>query len=205
MRLNPVWRAAVGIAAAVLAVAAGAQAVGGADRQRAASSAAPANKPLVKADQKILADMASGNMAEIELAKLADTKSRNDPVKTYARQMIDDHTRALTDITQFATARNVTLPAEVDDKHKATAAKLAGLTGDAFDQAYMKEAGVADHKKMHAMLATAHKKASDPGLKALVARLQPTVEQHLKAAQQMKPGKADVRPDKMPAATAAGH
>jgi putative membrane protein len=189
MRLPPVLKAVL-VAAVMLCVAAGAQPV-------------PAATPLVKADQQILADMAGGNLAEIEWGKLADTKSRNDQVKTFARQMIDDHTRALTDITQFATARSAPLPTAVDAAGKAVAGKLAALSGDAFDQAYMKEAGVAAHKKMHALLAASHRKARDPELKALALRLQPTVEQHLKAAQQMKKG--DSRPDKMPAATAAGH
>lgn len=190
MRLIPVLKAAL-VAAVLLCTAAGAQPVA-------------ASTPLGKADQKILADMARGNMAEIELGKLAATKSGNEQVKTFARQMIDDHTQALTDITQFATARSAPLPDAVDAADKAATGKLGALSGDAFDQAYMKEAGVAQHKKMHAMLAASRRKARDPELKALAARLQPTVEQHLKAAQQMKPGKADARSDKMPAATAAG-
>lgn len=159
--------------------------------------------PLGKPDQKILADMAAGNIGEIELGKLATTKARSDQVKTYARQMIDDHTQALTDITQFATARSVTLPAAAGPAHQRAAARLGALAGDAFDKAYMAEAGVTGHRAMHAMLAAARRKARDPELKALAARLQPAVEQHLKAAQQMKPGR-DSRADKMPAATAAG-
>lgn len=219
MRTTPVLKTLLGVAAAaaMLAVApAGAQAVPGAGQPPAATSAGqppagtstsaatPAGKPLSKADQKIVMDMAAGNMAEIEMAKLADGKSQNDQVKTFARQMIDDHTKALTEIQQLATTKGVTLPTEIDKKHKAMADKLGAMSGDSFDKAYMKQAGVDDHKKMHGMLASAHKRAKDPDLKALVARIQPTVEQHMKAAQQLKPGKTDTKKDKMPAATAAG-
>ncbi|MES2757907.1 MAG: DUF4142 domain-containing protein [Pseudomonadota bacterium] len=218
MRMNPVVQTLLAVAAASAmlgAPAAGAQTAPGPGQKPAATTSttsttstttttAPASKPLSKADQKILRDMATGNMAEIEMAKLADSKSQNDSVKTYARQMIDDHTKALTDIQQLAAARAVTLPTEIDKKHKAMADKLGALSGDAFDKAYMKQAGVDDHKKMHSMLGAAHKKAKDADLKALVARIQPTVEQHLKAAQQMKPAKADAKKDKMPAAAGAG-
>ncbi len=187
MRLPPVLRAVLA-AAAMLCLVAGVQAAA----------------PLGEADRKILADMAVGNIAEIELGKLAVARARNDQVKTFARQMVDDHTQALTDITQFATARSATLPTAAGAAHQALAGKLGALSGDAFDRAYIKEAGVARHRNMHAMLAAARRKARDPELKALAVRLQPTVEQHLKAAQQMKPDKTDSRPDKMPAATAAG-
>jgi putative membrane protein len=209
MRINPTLKTLLGLAAAsalIGAAPAGAQtapAAGQAPAAATAPAATPASKPLGKADQKILMDMAAGNMAEIEMAKLADSKSQNDQVKTYAKQMIDDHTKALTDIQQLATAKAVTLPTEIDKKHKAMADKLGALSGDAFDKAYIKQAGVDDHKKMHGMLGSAHKKAKDADVKALVARIQPTVEQHLKAAQQMKPAKADAKKDKMPAATGA--
>lgn len=215
MRINPVLKTLLSMAAAAAMLGAsvvGAQtapasgqtpAAGQTSAAGQASAAAPASKPLNKADQKILMDMAAGNMAEIEMAKLADSKSQNDAVKTYAKQMIDDHTKALAEIEQLATTKAVTLPTEIDKKHKAMAEKLGALSGGAFDMAYMKQAGVDDHKKMHSMLGAARKRAKDADVKALVTRIQPTVEQHLKAAQQMKPGKADAKKEKMPAATGA--
>ena len=153
-----------------------------------AATTAAAGATLGKSDQKIVIEMAQANMAEIESAKMAHGKAQNAELKTFAQQMIDDHTKALTEVQQLATARGVTLPTEVDKRHKTMAAKLAALSGDAFDKAYLAQCGVAEHKKMHAMLASAAKKARDPELKALAGRIQPTVEQHMKAARQM--GKA---------------
>jgi putative membrane protein len=153
-------------------------------RQPAAPAATPA-ATLGKADQKIVMDMAQANMAEIEMAKLAQAKGQSDQVKTFAQQMIDDHTKALADVQQLAGAKGVTLPTELDAKHKAESDKLGALTGAAFDKAYMKQAGVADHKKVHSALVSAEKKAKDPDVKALAGKILPTVDQHLKAAQQM--------------------
>jgi putative membrane protein len=210
MRMNTILKTLLGVAAAAAMLGAAtihAQATAGPGQKPAASSmpaAAPASAPLSKADQKIVMDMALGNMAEIELAKLAESKSQSEQVKTFAKQMMDDHTKALTEVQQLATTKGVTMPAEIDKAHKAMADKLGAMSGDAFDKAYMKEAGVADHKKMHSMLASARKKAKDPEVKALAGRIQPTVEQHLKAAQQMKSGKGEAKMEKPPAATAAG-
>jgi putative membrane protein len=195
MRINTFLKplAAAAAAAAMLGAApAHAQAV-----PEKPAAAAPASAALSKGDQKIVMDMAQANMAEIESAKMAQGKTQNAEVKTFAQQMIDDHTKALTEVQQLASAKGVTMPTEVDKRHKAMADKLAAMSGDAFDKAYLAQCGVAEHKKVHAMLASAAKKARDPDLKALAGRMEPTVEQHMKAAQQL--GKA-----KPAAATGAG-
>jgi predicted outer membrane protein len=150
-----------------------------------AAGAAASGGSMAKADQKILMTMAQANMAEIEAGKLAQSKSQNDQVKAFAQQMIDDHTKALSDVQALAQQKGVTLPTEPDAKHKAMAAKLEKMSGDAFDKAYMAQAGVSDHKTVHAMLLKDEKRAKDADLKALAAKMTPVVEQHLKSAQQM--------------------
>jgi putative membrane protein len=169
-----------------------------------AQGAPPVPAALSKADQKIVMDMAQGNMAEIAVAKLALGKSQNDEVKTYAQQMIDDHTTALGAVQQLATAKGLSMPTDIDKTHKAMADQLDAKSGAAFDKAYMAQGGVADHKKMHSMLAAAEKKARDPDVKALAAKILPTVDQHLKAAQQMGRHKGMAHSDKPSAATDAG-
>ena len=142
-------------------------------------------KKLSAADQKLLRNMAQSNMSEIEAARLAQTKSQNDQVKSFAQRMIDDHTKALTDVQQVAQAKGVTLPTELTRAHKAKADKLAKLSGEQFDRAYMAQAGVADHKKAHSQLRSAANRARDPDVKALATRIQPSVEEHLKMAQDL--------------------
>jgi predicted outer membrane protein len=165
----------------------GAMGASGAAGQSAAGAATGAK--LNASDEKILKDMAMADMAEVEGGKLAQSKSQNSDVKSFAQQMIDDHTSNLNDVKALAQARGVTLPTEPDAKHKAMAAKLEKMSGDAFDKAYMKQAGVQDHKTVHAKLVAASKKAKDPELKALVEKTEPVVAQHLKSAEQMKMAK----------------
>ena len=145
---------------------------------------------MSKADTKGIMDMAMVNMAEIEMGKLAQSKSQNPDVKTYAQQMIDDHTKALQEVQTVAQAKGVTLPTELDAKHKAMSAKLEKLTGDAFDREYMKVGGLASHKEAHKLLQKNQKSAKDPEVKGLATKMMPTVEQHLKAAQQMPTAKS---------------
>lgn len=140
---------------------------------------------LSKADKKALTDMALSNMAEIEAAKLALSKTQDQEVRTFAQQMIDDHTKAQNEVQAVAQAKGVELPTELDAKHKAMANRLEKLSGDAFDRAYMKQSGLADHKATHAKLKKGINNAKDPDVKALAAKMSPVVEQHLKSAQQL--------------------
>ena len=137
-----------------------------------------------------MSDMAIANMAEVETGKLALSKSQNAEVKTFAQQMIDDHGKALSELQTLAQQKGVTLPTELDAKHKAMAAKLERLNGEAFDKQYMQMAGLQDHKATHAKLEKISKTAKDPDVKAAAQKVIPTVEQHLKAAQQMTPVKS---------------
>jgi predicted outer membrane protein len=156
----------------------------------AGATAAAGKSALDKADEKMLKAMAQANIAEIEAGKLAQSKSQNDQVKSFAQQMIDDHSKALSDVQALAQQKGVTLPTEPDAKHKAMATKLESLSGDAFDKEYMAKAGVSDHKAVHSALMRDEKKAKDADVKALASKMTPVVEQHLKSAEQMKSAKS---------------
>jgi putative membrane protein len=53
----------------------------------------------------------------------------------------------------------------------------------------MKNAGLADHKTVHSKLEKFEKGAKDADVKALAAKMKPTVEQHLKSAQMITAAK----------------
>jgi predicted outer membrane protein len=152
---------------------------------QAAAGGAATGAKLSASDEKAVKDMAMADMAEVETGKLALSKSQNSDVKAFAQQMVDDHGQALTKVQALAQARGVTLPTELDAKHKAMSAKLEKLSGDAFDKSYMANAGVKDHKAVLAKLKSDAKKIKDPDVKALADQHTPVVEQHLKSAEQM--------------------
>jgi putative membrane protein len=151
----------------------------------ATGSGSGAATTLARSDQQIIKDIAKANMSEIEAARLAQSKSQNEQVKNFAQQMIDDHTKALDDVKQLAQAKGVALPTELDRTQKRQADRMAAMSGDSFDRAYLDKAGVTDHKKTHDLLQRAQTRAKDPDLKALVARTLPVVNQHMTAVQQL--------------------
>ncbi|MBB1600458.1 hypothetical protein A9977_10445 [Variovorax sp. UMC13] len=163
----------------------GAQAPPGALSKSGSSNDGRSASQLQRADEGMLRDIARANLAEIETGRIALDKSKDDQVRKFAQQMIDDHTNAMTQVQQLAQAKNVTLPDGPDMKHKTVATALKALSGDTFDKQYMSQAGVGDHKRTHDLLQKTQRNAKDADLKALASKMLPVVHGHLTEAEQI--------------------
>ena len=140
-------------------------------------------------DRHLMQELAHANLSEISMAKLAQSKTTNDQVHSFAQHMIDDHTKALNQLQQLAQTKNVQLPTEPDAKHKASEKRLNGLSGTAFDKQYVSKAGVEDHRQVHRLVEKMSKSARDADVKKLGADLLPSIDQHLQMAQNIRSGK----------------
>ena len=138
---------------------------------------------LAAADRTFVKEAAIGGMAEVDLGNLAKDKASSADVKQFGDRMVTDHGKANDELKSWAQQKNVTLPAELDAKHKATHDRLAKLSGDAFDKAYMRDM-VTDHEKDVAAFKKASTTAKDADLKAWAAKTLPTLEDHLKLARE---------------------
>jgi putative membrane protein len=133
-------------------------------------------------DMAFVKEAAIGGMAEVELGKIATEKAANSDVKQFGQRMVADHSKANDELKQWAQTKNVTLPAEIDAKHKATRDRLAKLSGDAFDKAYMREM-LTDHQHDVSAFKREASAGKDADLKAWAAKTLPTLQEHLKLAQ----------------------
>jgi len=121
-------------------------------------------------------------MAEVEIGKLAAEKAASDQVKQFAQRMVTDHQKAGDELKSMAQTKNITVPTELGPKHKALRARLEKLSGEAFDRAYMNEM-VAGHRKAVTAFRTESNSGKDAELKQWAAKTLPTIEEHLKQAQ----------------------
>lgn len=169
-------------ALALCALPAGAQGVSGSTT--GGTGTASTGAMVSRDDSKMMTDLAQASIAEIETGKLALEKSRNEQVRKFAQQMIDEHSSALKELQTLAQAKGVTLPEGPDLKHKTMATALKVMSGNSFDSQYMKRAGVGDHEQTIALLQKAQKNARDPELQAMATKMLPTVREHLKMAQE---------------------
>ncbi|HEU4434116.1 MAG TPA: DUF4142 domain-containing protein [Pyrinomonadaceae bacterium] len=132
-------------------------------------------------DRDFLMDAAQGGMMEVELGRLAAQNGMSEAVKQFGQRMVDDHGQANTELMSLATSKGITLPTELDEKHRAHVTKLTSLTGAEFDREYSKLM-LSDHNKDVSEFEKQSNKGADPDLKAFAAKTLPTLQQHLEMA-----------------------
>jgi putative membrane protein len=130
-----------------------------------------------------LKDAAQGGLAEIELAQLAETKSSNPQVKSFAQMIVTDHTKANERVSTIASTKKIALPTDVSGGQRAEKAKLDNLSGAAFDTAYAAEM-VRDHQQDIKVFEQAAK-SNDPEVQTFASDTLPTLQHHLQEAQNL--------------------
>jgi putative membrane protein len=104
-----------------------------------------------KDDGDFVRDVAIMNIAEIELSRMASEKSIQPDVKTFAQQLIDDHSAAADKLKSVASASSIEWPGQMDERRKKDADELAKKQGADFDRDYL-EAIVHGHQDLAAKL-----------------------------------------------------
>jgi putative membrane protein len=132
-------------------------------------------------DKMFIKKAMQGNLAEVQLGELTLQKSSNDQVKQFARKMIDDHTKLNEQMRNIALQLKVEIPTEPSKKDKSLISKMQGLSGTAYDQAYIKEM-VKDHKQD---LSEFRMEASNGNVKDAATEGSKVISEHLQMAQQL--------------------
>jgi putative membrane protein len=142
-----------------------------------------AKHAMKSADTSFATKAAQGGMAEVQLGELAGQRAAKESVKQFAQQMVNDHSKANDEFKALATNKGIDLPSGIDTKSQQLHTRLSALNGDAFDRAYM-QAMVADHREDVAEFQKEANHGTDPELKAFAAKTLPTLQQHLRMAQE---------------------
>jgi len=144
--------------------------------------AVPALAAVSGADKTFATEAAHGGLAEVQMGELALQKASSPQVKEFAQRMVRDHTQANQDLMQLGKSENLTLPTQLDAKHKSEMDRLSAMSGNAFDAAYMQHM-VQDHKKTVADFQKQAQSGSDPALKSFAQKYLPIIQQHLQMAE----------------------
>jgi putative membrane protein len=150
------------------------------------ATAAPA--PLT--DVNIVALLDEANAGDSTAGAVAAKKGKNAAVKEFARDMMRDH-HALRKAGQDAAKKENLAAAPPSNDTLATASQKwadslnAMPAGADWDKAYI-DHEVAAHQAVQALLMTAVSAAQDTVLKALIVKAQPTIDAHLKKAQDVQ-------------------
>ena len=140
---------------------------------------------LSSADRKFVEQAAAGGMMEITTGRLATEKAMSQEVKTYGQKMVEEHSRANSELLALAAKKGVTMTDDDRAGHARDMAKarnkLSKYTGEEFDRMYMRMQ-VEAHEKMVALFERQSESGADADLKAWAAKMLPSVREHLEMA-----------------------
>ena len=142
-------------------------------------------------DPQIAAIVVTANQVDIDAGKLAKSKAGSNAVKEFAELMIKDHgavNQSATELVQklhvnpesSATSRSLQ---KDGDQNLAT---LQGLSGKAFDRAYVDHEVAYHQAVLDAVDKTLIPSASNAQLKALLVKVRPAFVAHLEHAKQLQ-------------------
>ena len=126
-------------------------------------------------------EAAASDMFEIESSKLAATKTQ-DEVRTFANQMVTDHTKTTNELKPLAQQANVTPPTQMSSAQQSKLDKLRALNGKDFTTLYIDDQ-VAAHKDAVSLFQRYGNGGDNAELKGWASKTLPTLQHHLDMAQ----------------------
>jgi putative membrane protein len=147
----------------------------------AATGAWAQTKAQDKAAQTFIIKAIQGNLAEVAMGQLAQQNAESADVRQFGQQLVADHTAGAQKASAVASQLGVTPPTEPSKKHKSDYAKMAKMSGAAFDRAFARHM-VADHR----MEIAEHRKAAkmkNETVASYATGSLPVLEKHLEMAQ----------------------
>jgi predicted outer membrane protein len=149
--------------------------------QTQAASTTQAND-LPQVDKAFVQAASESSSTEIDTAKLATKQSQDKDVKSFAHHMMIDHTK-LTMQLKMAAPHGVEVPKDNSDTTVIDA--LKPLKGKAFDTMYIQKVGVEGHQKAVAAFQKEAQEGQNADLKKAAQKALPTIQEHLKMAQDL--------------------
>jgi putative membrane protein len=128
-------------------------------------------------------EASAAGVAEIETAKIALQKSKSSAVRTFAQQMITDHTAANSELKAIATRKKLDVADEAELMNKARAFILRQRDGESFDVAYANNQVDAHVRTIE--LFQDGSRSTDADIKAFATKTLPKLQHHLEKAREL--------------------
>ena len=172
-------RTMIALGCILLAGPAFAQSVGEKTGINSALGVAPTTADFVK-------EVAISDMFEIESNKVAEQKG-NAQEKSFARQMVTDHTKTSTELKALVSSGKVKaeLPTAIDSSHQSKLDKLKGASGKDFSSDF-NSYQVSAHKDAVSLFERYAKGGDNSDLKNWAGKTLPALKHHLEMAQKLK-------------------
>ncbi|MFC5696263.1 DUF4142 domain-containing protein [Pseudomonas sp. GCM10022186] len=148
-----------------------------------ALASTPYAQEPVSTPQDFIAQAASAGELKFQAAKLALSKSRADDVQAFAQQVIDDHTKAGSDLKSLAREKNL-LAAE-ESAVPDSGSQLAAESEGSFNAAYASEQ-VAIGERVVTLFTEAADHSPDADVQDYARNNLPVLKRHLEMARELE-------------------
>jgi putative membrane protein len=137
--------------------------------------------PLSAQDSTFVMKAAMGSMMEVEAGNAAQQNATNDRVKSFATMMVNDHSKANSELMALASGRGVTIPTAIPADKQKHMDEMRKMKGKQFDNHYMSMM-VNDHQKTIADFEKQANSGADAELKAWAQKTLPVLQMHRDSA-----------------------
>ena len=143
----------------------------------------PSNSGPSMGDQSFVSDSMQGNLAEMQMAQLAQQKSQSSDVKQLAQRLESEHSQMNQKwFGPEAKALSVSQPKSPSKKEKKEIEKLQGLSGADFDKEYI-TAMLKDQQNDLKKYKEESDSAQDPGVKQIAQMGTKVISEHVQLAE----------------------
>ena len=146
-------------------------------------SGSPGTQPSM-ADQAFIRQLLESDVVEVQLGQMAQEKSQSDDVKQFAEKMVENRKRLDEQLAPLAKRLDVNQPKGPDKKMKQQIAKMQAMSGQQFDEEYIRTI-LSAHEKDVKNFKQAASAAQDPNVQRTAQTDAPIIEQHLQAIQKI--------------------
>lgn len=136
-------------------------------------------------DRDFVGTAAMSGLAEVQMGKVAQEKTKMEQVRDFAERMVKDHSKTNDELQKLASKLSITTPAVLDSAHKNAMDELQKLSGGRFDLAYIEDQVDAHQKAIDAFQKEADA-GQQPELKDFARGTIPTLKDHLQQAQTVR-------------------
>ncbi len=149
----------------------------------ASSAVMAADNAKAPSPSTFVTKAAQTGMAEVELGKIALSKSQDPEVRSFAQRMVEDHGKANKELASIAKAQGIETPKRLDAKHLAMVEELKLMTGDEFDRKYAHHMNSGHSDAIE--LFEQESRSGDAALAGFAQKTLPTLKEHKQLAEKL--------------------
>lgn len=157
----------------------------GNDNVQAAREPSSTANTITGSDRNFVMQSVKDNIQERALGRMAEERSQNADVKDYGKMLVKDHNNALEKLVEVMNKNGMPQPRGLPEVKSEAMNKVESLSGPSFDKEFMSMM-VEDHQKAVDTFRREQNSAQNPDVRDYAKNVLPTLETHLKDAQEIQ-------------------